>query len=267
MSDKQTVSLLGKVLVRADLGAVTGLRIGGSSEGLKIGGVDARVIRDPWDRPYIPGSSLKGKLRSLLERHLKVRVEIGQGKVAEHYCTSAADYANCPVCRMFGTTEQLDTMTLTRLQVRDTYLDEASVKALPSAEVTLSEVKTEIMIDRRTGTTGGRGAGGLRQIERVPAGAVFRPVELVLNLYDDEDKALLRHLFVAMELLEDDYLGGMGSRGYGKVKFENVKVWWNTAADYETGQVDTGQKPPVNGEMDTPVKLVQGFETLKARLV
>jgi len=266
VNERETVALKGKVLVLAELRAVTGLRIGGSSEGLKIGGVDARIIRDPWDRPYLPGSSLKGKLRTLLEHHLEVSLEVGIGRVAEHRCKSAADYSSCAVCRAFGTREALDTMSLTRLRVRDAYLDESSVKALPAAEVTLSEVKTEIMIDRRTGTTGGRGAGGLRQIERVPAGAIFRPVELVLNVFEESDKDLLKHVFVAMELLEDDYLGGMGSRGYGKVKFENVGVWWNRAADYESGKVALADDRRINGDMKTPTALVAGFDALKAKL-
>lgn len=268
MSNSQSATLQGKVVVRADLKAETGLRIGGSSEGLKIGGVDARIIRDAWNRPYLPGSSLKGKLRSLLERKLGARIAVGDSRVAEHKCMTALEYAQCPICRTFGIASKaaLDTMTLTRMQVRDVYLDEASVKALPAADVTLSEIKTEIMIDRLTGTTGTKGAGGLRQIERVPAGAVFRPAEFVLNVYEEPDKELLRHVFVAMELLEDDYLGGMGSRGYGKVKFENIGVWWNRAADYESGKVALAEDRRINGDMKAPSALVQGFDALKAKL-
>ncbi len=266
MNESVTVTLKGKVLILAEIRAVTGLRVGGSSEGLKIGGVDARIIRDPWDRPYLPGSSLKGKLRMLLEHHLKVSLEAGAGRAAEHRCKSAADYAECAICRTFGTREALDTMSLTRLRVRDAYLDEDSVKALPAAEVTLSEVKTEIAIDRRTGTTGGRGAGGLRQIERVPAGAIFRPVELVLNVYEEGDKDLLKQVLVALELLEDDYLGGMGSRGYGKVRFENVGIWWNRASDYENGKIALADDRRISGDMKTPSALVRGFDSLRAGL-
>ncbi|MEO0025996.1 MAG: type III-A CRISPR-associated RAMP protein Csm3 [candidate division WOR-3 bacterium] len=268
MNQQNSVQLIGKVVITSDIRTVTGLRIGASSEGLKIGGVDLRVIRDPWDRPYIPGSSLKGKLRNLLERHLNVSIAVGDSKVSDHKCTDIKSYMECSVCRIFGLTlkESLDTMTLTRLIVRDVYLDEQTVKALPNMEPTLTEIKTEIMIDRRTGTTGGKGAGGLRQIERVPAGAIFRPAEFIFNIYEDGDKDLLKHLFEAMALLEDDYLGGMGSRGYGKVKFENIRVWWNKKEDYEKGNLGLTAERAVNKTWTTPRELINNFAELKKGL-
>jgi len=254
--------LLGKVKAGFDIKVVTGMRIGGSQGGLKIGGVDLNVITDPLGRPYIPGSSLKGKLRALLERKESVRFS----DRGTHSCGRADEYSRCAVCRIFGTLGADEAITLTRLTARDAFLFEASLTEdmRDNMDLQYTEVKYETAIDRLRGTAL---RGSLRQIERVPAGAVFGPGEVVFNVFEQSDKDLLKQVFVAMELLEDDYLGGMGSRGYGKVKFENVKVWWNTAADYEAGKVDTGQKPPVNGEMDTPVRLVQGFETLKARLV
>ncbi len=262
------VKIIGKVVITADIKTLTGLRIGGSSEGLKIGGVDARVIRDPWDRPYIPGSSIKGKLRNLLERKLNVPIEKGETQVNEHRCQRLEDYKICPVCKIFGLTlkKPFEETILTRLVVRDTYLDENSVRTLPAVEPTLTEIKTEIMVDRRTGTTGGKGAGGLRQIERVPAGAVFTPAEFIFNVYEEDDKDLLKHLFEAMALLEDDYLGGMGSRGYGKVKLENIKIWWNKAEDYEKGNLDLNENRRINNNWNTPQLLIQNFDEFKNRL-
>lgn len=270
MSSTPEVRIKGKVVCRFEIRAETGIRIGGSSEGIKIGGVDAKVIRDAWDRPYIPGSSLKGKLRSLHERRDNVALNDRDGTA--HRCRTADAYTQCAVCRIWGTMPEsgvkFDIASLTRIAVRDCFLDVDSFKKeLPAAEPTLSEVKTEIAIDRRTGTTGVRGAGGLRQIERVPAGARFRPAEFVLNVFEDGDKDLLKHVFVALELLEDDYLGGMGSRGYGKVRVENVRVWWNSVGDYDSGNVDLTRKTPVNGELTTPVLLVSRFSELKAKLV
>jgi CRISPR-associated protein Csm3 len=111
-------------------------------------------------------------------------------------------------------------------------LDEDAMEELKAAaslydmEFDYSDVKWENVIDRRTGTAKG---GGLRQMERVPQGAIF-DFEVVYDIYDDtleqvQTKNILRleeHLQAladAMELLEDDYLGGQGSRGYGKVSF------------------------------------------------
>jgi CRISPR-associated protein Csm3 len=269
MSSTTEVQLKGKVICRFEIRAETGLRIGGSSEGIKIGGVDAKVIRDARDRPYIPGSSLKGKLRSLHERRENAALNDRDGTA--HRCRTPDAYARCAVCRIWGTMPEsgtrFDVATLTRIAVRDCYLDVDSFKQeLPGGEPTLSEVKTEIAIDRRTGTTPPKGAGGLRQVERVPAGARFRPAEFVFNVFEESDKGLLKCVFEAMSLLEDDYLGGMGSRGYGKVKFENMRVWWNAAGDYSSGDVDVQKKSPVNGEHTTPGLLVRGFEELKARL-
>ena len=269
MSQTSEVKLIGKAVCQFDIALKTGLRIGGSSEGIKIGGVDAKVIRDAWDRPYIPGSSLKGKLRSLHERQDKVALNDRDGSF--HRCRTSDAYRKCAVCRIWGTMPETgarpEVASLTRIVVRDCYLDVDSFKKdLPAGEPSLSEVKTEIAIDRRTGTTGGRGAGGLRQIERVPAGAIFRPAEFVYNVFEEEDKGLLKHVFVALALLEDDYLGGMGSRGYGKVKLERVNVWWNRAADYESGSTGLTENRRINGDMDTPAKLAQGFETLQAKL-
>lgn len=253
--------LFGKTIIRSDIRLVTGTRIGGSQGGMKIGGVDLNVISDPLGRPYLPGSSVKGKLRTLLERNQQVDVRSGS-----HSCKTPEDYAQCAVCRIFGTLQGFEGVpTLTRLTTRDTFLDEASITGDMQDNIDLkySEVKYETAIDRVAGTAL---RGSLRQVERVPAGAVFRPCELVFNVFEEPDKDLLRHLFVAMELLEDDYLGGMGSRGYGKVKFENISVWWNSAADYEAGKVVLKDKEPVNADLDSPAKLVAGFERLKSRL-
>jgi CRISPR-associated protein Csm3 len=255
-------TLLGKAIVRTDLRLVTGTRVGGSQGGLKIGGVDLNVISDPLGRPYIPGSSVKGKLRSLAERALRAPI----GDRGTHSCRQAEDYGKCVICRTYGTLQSFDGVaTLTRLVVRDAFLDDSSIteEMRASMDMEFTEVKFETAIDRTSGTAL---KGSLRQIERVPAGAVFRPCEFVFNVFEESDKGLLKHVFVAMELLEDDYLGGMGSRGYGKVKLDNIGVWWNKAADYESGNVALSDDRRINGEMKTPSALVQGFDTLEAKL-
>uniref|UniRef100_A0A7C4GGJ6 CRISPR system Cms endoribonuclease Csm3 n=1 Tax=candidate division WOR-3 bacterium TaxID=2052148 RepID=A0A7C4GGJ6_UNCW3 len=254
--------LLGKVIVSGRIRLVSGTRVGGSQGGLKIGGVDLNVITDPQGRPYLPGSSLKGKLRSLTERVLEASVS-DRGM---HTCGKKDEYAKCDVCRTYGTLKSFEGVpTLTRLVARDVFLDESSIteEMRANMDMEFTEVKFETAIDRVSGTALKR---SLRQVERVPAGAVFRPAEFVFNVYEENDKGLLRCLFVAMELLEDDYLGGMGSRGYGKVKFEDISVWWNRATDYQDGKVALSECRRINGEMKTPTALVQGFDTLKAKL-
>lgn len=259
------VQLIGKVLVKADIRTITGFRVGGAQAGLKVGGLDAGVITDAEGRPYIPGSSLRGKLLTLAERHAGKKPGPNGGR---HQCTLGTP---CDICKVWGVgggkdSNGLTGLTLGRLIVRDTLLDETTITEEMKRHLDLqfTEVKWETAIDRRTGTALD---GSLRQIERVPAGAAFKPAELVFNVYEESDKDLLRCLFVAMELLEDDYLGGMGSRGYGKVKFENIGVWWNTARDYEDGTVALdGDSRRINDGMKTPQELVNGFSKLRAQL-
>ncbi|MFH1725981.1 MAG: type III-A CRISPR-associated RAMP protein Csm3 [Elusimicrobiota bacterium] len=254
--------LLGKLIIEGEIEAKTGIRVGGPQTGLKISGVDLSVIRDPWGKPYVPGSSIKGKLRSLLEHSEDCRFEGGK-----HECRDSASYRKCPSCRIFGVAPggaEFNVPSLTRLMVSDAYLlNEAELKQLHEAgnlELELTEVKAETAIDRVQGKAR---SGGLRQVERVPAGARFG-LRLVLNVYSDEDKPeLVPKIFKALSLLEDDYLGGMGSRGYGRVKVGALALRWNSAEDYQKGSLG---KPPVNEGLDTPQKLVSGMEQVLNRL-
>lgn len=224
----QYIKLLGRLLISGTIEAVTGLHIGGSPAGLAIGGMDNPVIRDPRTRfPYIPGSSLKGKMRSLAERARGFdpddRDQVQRiGQVRIHVCRTRAAYLACPVCQVFGLPGELDHSAPTRLTVRDVFLDQASLEGAQT-DALYTEVKWEASIDRITS------AALPRQIERVPAGARFKEAELVLSLYQLADGpadefALIRQLVLAMQLLEDDYLGGLGSRGSGKVRFSDLQV-------------------------------------------
>jgi CRISPR-associated protein Csm3 len=241
MSERK-IQLKGRVFITFDIVAKTGLHIGGSDAGVEIGGVDKTVIRDKLtNRPYIPGSSLKGKMRSLLEKYkgLKQNKRIGQGFI--HTCEDQSEYAGCPVCQVFGVPGELKFSTPTRLVVRDTFLSEESAKKLENAQTDLpyTEVKTEVSIDRVTS------AANPRQMERVPAGSVFDSAEMVFSLYEiqsengevhkaEDDLKRLDVLLEAMRLVEDDYLGGLGSRGSGKIKFRNIQIAFRGQGEPET---------------------------------
>lgn len=233
MANNQCIQLKGRVFITFNIKAVTGLHIGGTESGIEIGGVDKTVIRDPLtNRPYIPGSSLKGKVRSLLEKYkgLRQNQRIGQGYI--HSCDDPKEYTNCGVCQVFGVPGERGFATPTRLVVRDVMMTEDSAQALEVSgrtDLPYTEVKTEVSIDRVIS------AANPRQMERVPAGTVFGPAEMVYSLYDGDgyydvkcdvkkDIENLRTLVEGLLLLEDDYLGGLGSRGSGKVKLENIAV-------------------------------------------
>lgn len=241
MSDQRiaTVQLHGRIFLEADIKMVTGLHIGGAAGGLEIGGVDKPVIRNPYtDQPYIPGSSLKGKLRSLLEKACGAPQNYPINKktgVYVHIAENEDEYTRFPICSVFGTLPEwgpeskrhnFQTPTPTRLTVRDVPLTDVSAKRLKDLKTDLpyTEVKWEASIDRVTS------AASPRQIERVPAGAVFGPANLIFSVYTgngehaDTVARLFAHVVAAMQYLEDDYLGGMGTRGNGQVAFTKLNL-------------------------------------------
>lgn len=223
MAGQDEAKLYGRILIKGNIRAVTGLHIGKGKGGVMIGGVDNPVIRDTLtDLPYIPGSSLKGKLRSLAEKGAGKRKNFPRDSdVQIHVCESATDYKQCVVCRIYGVPGNMPSSAPTRLVVRDIFLEENSKKRLKEdveTDLPYTEVKYEVMIDRVTS------AANPRPLERVPADSVFGPFEMIFSIYDPGDFDLLPKLFEAMRLLEDDYLGGSGSRGSGKVKFEGLTV-------------------------------------------
>lgn len=196
-----------KIKIQAEIELITGLHIGGNSENVEIGGIDNIIIKlaTKHDQPYIPGSSLKGKMRCLLEQ-IHGASEIGGSPV---------------VNRLFGVIEskKLNTSNQpSRIIVRDAMLTPQSATDLlncDSLDMPYRENKFENVIDRITGTTV---KGGIRQTERVPAGAKFA-AEFIINIWDDDNEEALLSLFrKGLNLLENDYLGGSGSRGYGQIK-------------------------------------------------
>ncbi len=257
-------AIVGKVIVQGVIVAETGLRVGGGSGGLKIGGVDLNVITDPVGRPYIPGSSIKGKSRSLMERFHQAPVTYN----GMHLCRGEDDYAACPVCKVWGVlgdSRNFTSSTLTRLIVRDVPLDEASItdEMRKNMELRWTEVKMETAISR---VTGAAHHGSLRQIERVPAGARFKDCQFIFTVFEEEDKPLLKQLFISLELLENDYIGGMGSRGSGRVRFSDLAVYWNNKASYESGHVSLTPDRKINADADTPALLVQRFDGILEKL-
>ena len=229
----KNVNLYGRVFIECEIAAKTGLHIGGAESSLAIGGVDNVVIRDALSgRPYVPGSSLKGKMRSQMEKFHGLLQNRRIGQVYIHTCDKAQEYAGCIVCHIYGVPGEMDFSTSTRLVVRDVQLTDESAEMLNSARTDLpfSEVKWEAAIDRVTS------AATPRQMERVPAGAVFGPAELVYSIYEAADVRRFGNVIEGMQLLEDDYLGGSGSRGSGKVVFRDIKLVAKARGNYRQGQ-------------------------------
>jgi len=209
--------------ITADLELLTGLHIGAGDGEMHIGGVDNQVIRNPVTKePYIPGSSLKGKIRSLLEwRSGALRDEDQEPLGWDHWDDPRAR----PILRLFGVGGNPKTrfkeaaeLGPTRLSFWDCFLQRAWVTARQYDLPRFTEVKSENMINRISGV-----AGHPRQTERVPAGALF-DFTLSFKRLDQDEENLLETVLAGLKLLELDSLGGSGSRGYGKVKFEHLKI-------------------------------------------
>lgn len=310
--------LAGKIRIESTLLAQTGLHIGGGGETLDIGGLDKPVIRDPLtQQPYLPGSSIKGKLRSILERlHNKPVNRRGSRYTYRYESDDVVDgYTDfstqaqpkqfvffegartCQVSRLFGSTggnncwiptrdlrESVERVkdvapevinglehvkirqgdnAPARLIVRDCHLEPDSVKKLKLIDtgLNMTEWKFENGIDRITS------AANPRQVERVPAGSEFK-FELVYTI-ENESQVIedLKNLAIAIAILEDDALGGHGSRGYGKIKFQRIQFFYRSLAQYQTiGSGSVDWTAPRATFADT-TELLSGFGNIEQQLL
>lgn len=224
--------LVKKIRITATIELLTGLHIGGSKESVEIGGIDLPVIKlaTKDNQPYIPGSSLKGKMRCLLEQSYGISKH---GDVGKDKGT---------IRSLFGFSKGTEKAQPSRLIVRDARLTpeaESKLKNCEYLDMPFTENKFENTIDRLKGI-----AGNPRQSERVPAGAEF-DAEFIINVWDEEgsEKQSVDTFKEGIALLENDYLGGSGSRGYGQIVFKNWKALqfngpdWAIGKAYELGEI------------------------------
>ena len=209
--------MYGKILIEGKLEVVTGLHIGGASSFAAIGAVGSPVVRNSRDnQPMIPGSSLKGKMRSLLARQRNQKISGNMDEDEEG------------ILRLFGSAKN-GNVRVGRLIFSDLFLAEQDSLESPV------EVKFENSINRLTAVA------NPRQLERVIPGTQFN-LKLLYELKDTTDREKekrsesyqgseeewilkdFQSLIDGMKLLELDYLGGSGTRGYGQVRFCNLSA-------------------------------------------
>jgi CRISPR-associated protein Csm3 len=250
-------------ILRGKIECLTGLHIGGSKEKLQIGGVDSIVIRNPRNQhPYIPGSSLKGKIRHLLEYitggvNKPIHREAPSGKSIEELDRINLGQVSRKeeIARIFGVGvddrdkhDELKHIGLPRLIVRDAYPDAATIEMWGNlgSDANFTEYKAENTIDRLTS------AANPRFIERVVEGSVF-DFEIVYTAYaesnsEEEIKTInsdIGDILLGLRLLENNALGKSGSRGYGRIKFWLDEPHWVYAQDYRgaTHQWEQSRQP------------------------
>ena len=196
--------MLAKIQITGKIVVETGMHIGGSTAFAAIGTVDSPVIKDSrTNLPFIPGSSLKGKLRTLLAKDLNTEV----GKPDDD-CEE--------ISRLFGNAKKGKPVP-SRLLFSDMLL--ANEKDLRDAGLqSLTEIKFENTINRATAVA------NPRQIERVIRGSEF-DLDIIYNV-EKETEVIddFKTLALVMKLLQYDYLGGNGSRGYGKIVFKDLQA-------------------------------------------
>lgn len=218
-----TIQFQANFLLKGTISCETGLHIGGTSEGIEIGGLENIVIKDPkTDLPFIPGSSLKGKMRTLLELSYKDSSEnIIKNKGEPCKC------GKCIPCKIFGSSapdnkskdDNGRQQGPTRLVVRDSFTTAVKLE---------TELKSENTINRITSEA------NPRSMERVPRGTEFK-FEMIFSVYEDEDYSNFLKLLDSMKLLEDSYLGGSGTRGYGQIQFKDISILKRPADYYISG--------------------------------
>ncbi|QER42719.1 type III-A CRISPR-associated RAMP protein Csm3 [Thermodesulfobacterium sp. TA1] len=227
---EKTLQLQKIYQIKGKIKLLTGLHIGSGNTEMHIGGVDNLVVKNPLtNEPYIPGSSLKGKIRSLLEYYLGLptyseNVDPNSGGITSHKLLNNNSIPNeikekaTLILKLFGLSgsgeDVLKKIGPTRVAFADCFFTEDFKKKITNECLPFTEIKAENRINRITGT-----AEHPRFIERVPAGAEF-DFQITLKIYNTEDEKLLEALLKGLKLLELDYLGGCGSRGYGRIKFE-----------------------------------------------
>lgn len=199
--------LEGIYVLNIKLELLSGLYIGGNDSGFDIGGADSDVIRNPLtNEPYIPGSSLKGKLKSLLKYHVK-EVDRTEKDII---------FKDSNITNIFEPIDE-GNVKITRAIFRDLTLTKESKEELQN--ILGIGCFTEIKAENKVNPISGK-SDSPRFIERVPAGAMFEG-EIVLNVFDGDNKEIMmENIKKSLKLLEMNYLGGNGTRGYGRVKVE-----------------------------------------------
>lgn len=199
-------TILDKIIIKAELRLLTGMHIGKSNDFAPIGAVDSVVITDPVTKqPLIPGSTLKGKLRTML-----AKLETEGPSLNKHNEDSDI------IKRLFGASSP--EIVESRLQFYDIFLNNAEELENKKMDLAYTEIKFENTINRITAVA------MPRQLERVPAGAKF-DFKLVYNCEDASDlEEDIENLARALKMIQLDYIGGSGTRGYGKIAFSDFSV-------------------------------------------
>ena len=210
-TDNVFYTIKDKLIIEADIELLTGMHIGASNDFSPIGAVDSVVIKDPLSgMPIIPGSTIKGKLRAMMAKLL-----------TDNYILPVHEKDDIRILKLFGSSAK-DNIIEAKLQFSDLFMTNGEVLLKKNLDLGYTEIKFENRIDRITAEA------MPRQLERVPKGAIFK-FKLIYNLFrsengEDSSKEDFTLISNAIKALQLDYIGGSGTRGYGKVSFSNFTL-------------------------------------------
>lgn len=220
----ENIKLIGIKEIKGTIILKTGLHIGAADTGMRIGGTDNTIIKHPHTfEPYIPGSSIKGKIRSLLELESGLMnmtdgepLSLNHLKDKEKRMRPDEKTKAMKILKLFGASaaedEESEELGPTRVSFRDCPLDNDWRKMAEENRYQLTEIKPENTINRVNSRA------NPRTMERVPEGAKFEFNVTIRKFENEED--LEEYLLYGLKLLQMDSLGGSGSRGYGRIEFE-----------------------------------------------
>ena len=204
-------TLRDKIIIESDIELLTGMHIGASNDFSPIGAVDSVVVKDPLSgTPIIPGSTIKGKLRTMMAKLL-----------TDNYILPDHEKDDIRILKLFGSSAK-NNIIEARLQFCDLFMINGNDLLSKNLDLGYTEIKFENRINRMTAEA------TPRQLERVPKGSIFK-FKLIYNLFKSEnnedfsekDFILISNGIKALQL---DYIGGSGTRGYGKISFSNFRI-------------------------------------------
>jgi CRISPR-associated protein Csm3 len=204
--------------ITGEIFLLSGLHIGAGNDTIEIGGLDQPIIKHPiTGAPYIPGSSIKGKMRSLLEVAYWGERPSSNAFIFKKGKPCNCGELDCPACNIFGNSNRESNTGPTRILVRDANLSASDQEKFERGELPM-EVKYENIINRVSGV-----ADHPRPLERVPAGVSFT-FTITYKEFADDPQEFLDYIFKGMKLIELDAIGGNSSRGCGQIQFKNVTL-------------------------------------------
>lgn len=215
--------LSNRIIINYKIETLSDMHIGGASTILPSG-VDNALIKDNNGNPFIPGTSLKGVLRSTFERLLNAT-----GKtVCEIFGKNMGGCGKCLVCNLFGGGHKPG-----MLKIRDAFLLSDG-----SSNRERVYIRDGVAIDRKTGKSL---PGAKYDLEVVEKGTTFEGQMVIENTSTDEGHYTYLGGLLSLVKFFNEFVASIGagtSKGLGNIKITLTSLKEITAKDYIEGNFE-----------------------------